>query len=384
MFPQSPRQVKRPEPLRRTAPGRPQASGAAPLVRPRPRPRALGGTGLLAALVALLAAGCTEPEPEPAIPSTELVCDRDYAPALSQLVEEAEEEILIAQWEFFEGSATDDVLDLLEEAADRGIQIRVLLDDALEENVEAVGWLEAVGVDARLDGSDDDKVHAKLVLADGDTAIVGSTNWSTAAIDYNAECNLLIRSDEAVSYLDAWFEGLWDHPEQRRSPDLGQAPEAETKALVDDDLLETLLELIDGAEQRIDFTLYATYLQPSNPSSPAMQVFSSLTQAAGRGVEVRGVADWSDWNPDNNETNAQAVDWLELRGVSMRWDVPGTNMHAKSFLVDQRLQVQSANISSSGLSYNHEAGALTRSEEVVSDFEDWFEALWAASTENGP
>ena len=96
---------------------------------------------------------------------------------------------------------------------------------------------------------------------------------------------------------------------------------------------------------------------------------------------MRGVAEWSDWQYDNNERNIDAVEWLEERGVDMRWEDPEVITHAKAFLVDNAVQIQSANISTSGFTRNREVGAWTDLSTPVGAFEQYFETLWSASTD---
>ncbi|MEE2829465.1 MAG: phospholipase D-like domain-containing protein [Myxococcota bacterium] len=314
----------------------------------------------------------------------ELICDRAYLPALEELVESATTQLDVAQWEFFPSLTTNALVPILGDAVDRGVHVRLLLDEAIEENEQAIDWFQGAGIDARLDNSSNHKVHAKLLIADGSTALVGSTNWSEAAIDRNQECNLLLREGGAPAYLDSWYQQVWEASDQRDSPALEQSDGAPATALVNDDLLPALVSRIEAANDSIDFTLYATYLQPDNPEAPAMQVFRALASAVGRGVEVRGVVDWSSWNPTNNESNEAAASWLSVRGVLIRWDDPSVNMHAKTFRIDEGLQVQTANISSSGFTSNHEAGAWTREEAPIADFREWFDGLWNSGTEAPP
>jgi phosphatidylserine/phosphatidylglycerophosphate/cardiolipin synthase-like enzyme len=333
-------------------------------------------------LIPGLLTGCaatpdTVPPPSPT--ESTLVCDRDYVPAIRELVRGAQSEVLVAQWELHPSGTTSDIEDLLVEAVDAGVEVRLLLDDEVDENVDAVARLRARGVDARLDTRAKTRVHAKVLVADGRDALVGSTNWSSAAIDFNHECNLRLRDGGGPTYVGDWLRGVIDGETGRTPPDVSQ--DGPAIALVDDDLLPSLLERMGAAERRIDFVLYATYLQPTNPSAPSMQVFQALVDAQTRGVTVRGVADWSDWNEGNNKRNADAVDWLTERGVSMRWEDPRINTHAKTFLIDDVLQVQSANISTSGLAQSREVGAVTPEAAPIEAYEVWFEALWDDSTE---
>ena len=125
--------------------------------------------------------------------SSELICDRDYLPALRELVRGAQSELLVAQWELHPSGTTSAIEDLLAEAADAGVTVRLLLDDEVDANVAAVERLTARGVQARIDTRPDTRVHSKVLVADGRDALVGSTNWSSASIDFNHECNLRLR-----------------------------------------------------------------------------------------------------------------------------------------------------------------------------------------------
>jgi phosphatidylserine/phosphatidylglycerophosphate/cardiolipin synthase-like enzyme len=99
---------------------------------------------------------------------------------------------------------------------------------------------------------------------------------------------------------------------------------------------------------------------------------------------VRGVADYSDWNHSNNESNQDAVQWLRARGVEVRWEDAQTTTHAKIFRIDDGLQVQSANISSGGFQWNREVGGWSNHEGVIEAASLWFEGLWSASTLETP
>jgi len=345
----------------------------------------LGLAGLVAAL-ALGATGCgpqggDEPDPNDGEPEdVRLICDQEYLTALTELVESAEQQLSIVQWELFQGEATSAVLNRLGEAADRGVHVQVLLDDDIEENAAGVQWMVNRGIDAQLDHDEQVRLHAKMLIADNEMMLIGSTNWSNSSIRRNRECNLLARRPQSAAYLREWFEGLLLDPGDRQPPAAAQDEAEDFSVVVDDQILERLLEQLSSAQSRIDFTLYATYLQPADLGAPAMQLFSALTAAADRGVPVRGIADWSDWNNSNNDSNEDAVNWLRARGVDIRWEDAATTTHAKIFRIDDSVQIQSANISSGGFRWNREAGAWTRSPSVLDDIGSWFEELWAEST----
>jgi phosphatidylserine/phosphatidylglycerophosphate/cardiolipin synthase-like enzyme len=338
-------------------------------------------SGVLMAAAPLLGCGhgCRPgPTTAPPEPSADLVCDRDYLGTLEAMVEGAEDRVDGTQWELFPGESTARVEALLGAAAARGVRVRFVLDDTIEDNAAAVERLGARGVEARLDGVASVDLHAKTWLIDGRDALVGSTNLSDSSIERNHECNLRLREGAGPANLAAWFDAVWGDPATR--PVGAVAPhDPHVRALTEDALLDSLLAGLGGASSRIDFTLYATFLQPGSPKAPAMQVFQALADAAARGVAVRGIAEQSDFAPDNNARNAEAVAWLSERGVDMRWDPIDTITHAKSFRFDGALQIQTANVSTSGLERNHEAGAWTDDPDVVAASAAWFEAIWAES-----
>jgi len=319
--------------------------------------------------------------PGPGEPNAELICDQDYLAAVDSLVTGATDRVQIAQFELFSGTATSQIVSLLSDAVERGVSVRVLLDDEIEENAEAAQSLIARGIDAKVDLFPDTTVHAKMLIADGDDALVGSTNWSTSSITRNHECNLRLTHGAPVGHLEAWFENTWSDPSQRVTAGVDQSNSPRVQALVDDALLVSLLSSIANASDRVHFSLYATYLQPNNPSSPAMLVFQALADATERGVQVRGVAEWSDWQFDNNARNEAAVSWLEERGVDMRWESAERITHAKVFLIDDQAQIQSANISTSGFERNREVGAWTDLKTPVIALDTWFGDLWDDSTD---
>lgn len=330
-----------------------------------------------AAVAACLLSGCLaaavpgqEDEPEaPGVPT--LVCDRAYLPAAVALIGEGAPRV--AQWELFEGDSTAS----LEDALAANPDVRLLLDDELDTNVQAAARLAQRGVDVGLHADPEVRLHAK-VLASETRALVGSTNWSDSSIERNRECNISVAGGPIPAALRAWVDGL-DEPD--RGPRL--PPGSDPLLVVDDELLPSLLSLADSADDRLDVTLYATFLQPDNPDAPAMRWFAALGDAVERGVTVRVLADWSDWDEANTKRNGLAVDWLRARGVTVRWDRPDVTLHAKVAVSESGAQVQTANPSTSGFERNREAGIYTTDDAVLDALYAWYEARWFEGREEG-
>lgn len=91
------------------------------------------------------------------------------------------------------------------DARRRGVDVRVLLDagdspfDPLDRNRAAAEALARGGVDvAYVDGK---ILHAKVLVADRKTVILGSSNWTSAAFESNVEADVVMTSTAAAEAL---------------------------------------------------------------------------------------------------------------------------------------------------------------------------------------
>lgn len=101
--------------------------------------------------------------------------------------------------------------DALIRAADRGVEVSVLLDagqpfDEQEKNQRAARYLKDRGVAvAFVEGR---ALHAKALVVDKKTLLLGSSNWTTAAFENNAEADVLFRSTAAAAALISRMDAL--------------------------------------------------------------------------------------------------------------------------------------------------------------------------------
>ena len=98
--------------------------------------------------------------------------------------------------------------DALAAAARRGVAVRIVMT-ADSEYTSALRSLAAAGVRVRLypNSASALYIHAKLVVADGARAFVGSQNFSTASLQYNRELGLLSADPVVIAPLEATFNG---------------------------------------------------------------------------------------------------------------------------------------------------------------------------------
>ncbi len=98
--------------------------------------------------------------------------------------------------------------DALIAAAQRGVTVELVLPtSAASSNGSDVARLTQGGVHVRYIGSP--YMHAKLIIADGAVAFVGSDNFSANSLDDNRELGLVIADPVAIDTLGQTFSGDW-------------------------------------------------------------------------------------------------------------------------------------------------------------------------------
>lgn len=153
-------------------------------------------------------------------PEIEPIFDRDYLPAALETISRARRSIFCvmfsAGFDESKHGTPERLLEALAAAHKRGVRVEVILDanrkfwerdrgarDEIEtKNDPAAAWLTAHGVEVFRDGLDQ-TTHSKVLVADEETVILGSTNWTYSALARNHEASVRVRSrDFARQVLD--------------------------------------------------------------------------------------------------------------------------------------------------------------------------------------
>jgi len=144
---------------------------------------------------------------------------------IRQLINETDDRLLIVQPSI--GSADFPLLEAAMQAADRGVDVRILLGSQWY-NEEENGAL-AARLQERTDQSDTldvrlaegngrfGKIHAKGIVADN-TAVVGSLNWNDNSLRNNREVALAIQDEAVANYYAEVFDGDWSSDGTRKLP----------------------------------------------------------------------------------------------------------------------------------------------------------------------
>ncbi|EMA45881.1 phospholipase D-like domain-containing protein [Halococcus saccharolyticus] len=134
-------------------------------------------------------------------------------------IDRANESVEIVQASI--GSRRQPLLEAAVRAAERGVDVRILLSSVWyseEENSALADWLnrkaeaENLTLDAKVADPGDrfEKIHAKGVIIDREMAVVGSLNWNNNSADQNREVAVVLEGKEAGEYYGKIFEADWE------------------------------------------------------------------------------------------------------------------------------------------------------------------------------
>ncbi len=140
------------------------------------------------------------------------IADRGYFPAVHRELQRAQQSIHIVAFEmkYYEDyldSNQNKIVKALVDAHERGVDVRVIVDQYSKEN-NAYEFLREEGIQIRYD-SEDVTTHSKLIIIDGKVVILGSTNFSYYGLEKNHEANILVDAENVAEYFEGYFEELW-------------------------------------------------------------------------------------------------------------------------------------------------------------------------------
>jgi len=139
---------------------------------------------------------------------------------LIEEIDQAEESILIAVYSFTD----DDLGAAVVRAYDRGVDVRILLDEAQESGTQGREWpkLVAAGIPVTVEHVVG-LMHHAFVVIDTKLTVTGSYNWTASADQNNFENVVFIECPEiAWEYTDKFFGALVALGSQTVSHPLGQ------------------------------------------------------------------------------------------------------------------------------------------------------------------
>jgi phosphatidylserine/phosphatidylglycerophosphate/cardiolipin synthase-like enzyme len=262
------------------------------------------------------------------------------------------------------------VIAALEDAANHGLDVRVLLEPhpfgsspvSIQQLMEK---LKLAGIQVQTANPAFQLTHAKALIIDGATLWLLTANLSKAALggssgSANREYLLADTDARDVQESQAIFTADWN----RATPTLSDA-----NLLVSPvNARIKLLALIASAHRSLSI---------ENEEMQDQQIEDALLQAAQRGVVVQVILPAPSGGQD---ANAPGIARLHAGGVSVHLERQ-LYMHAKLMLVDGTLAyVGSENLSTASLDLNRELGLLIANPTVLTVLLGTFRADFASST----
>jgi phosphatidylserine/phosphatidylglycerophosphate/cardiolipin synthase-like enzyme len=259
------------------------------------------------------------------------------------------------------------VIESLEKAADRGVDVRVMLENRPfgGGNVspqETMARLRAAGIKAKEDNPKFALTHEKSMVIDGKTAFIMNSNMTKSALNEsknqrNREFGIITTNPQDVNGVVEIFQADWERREPRYyAPNLVVSPI---------NARSTFLTLINGAEKTL-------YLEQELVNDDQIEL--ALVGARKRGVDVKVIS--SEVVKDEDSTSREGVIKMGRARVPVRI-LTKLYMHAKLILVDgQKAYIGSVNISTYSLDRNRELGIVISDQKILETLQQTFAIDW--------
>jgi hypothetical protein len=316
--------------------------------------------------------------------------------------------------------SADHLVDLLRNARDRGVRIR-LMYDVKDTRGNERHKLHVLGVELKEAPSTKGRkvftvCHQKFAVIDESILLLGSANWAKTAIPKTTvpgrfkkgNREWIVRIDE--SSLAKWFKGLfeadWDIPEMAMPVTLADAvefseptyfpallanipdqvfdikqvdlqhPVTVTPILSPDNYFDLTTKLIQEAETSVD--IEQQYILAGGPKTEGL--LAALKQRKDE-LEIRIIvspAYRKEGAMDNWELSMESLEAFglkdSLRAMNLSYF---THLHNKGIIVDRsRVLVSSTNWSENSVARAREAGVLIESPEIAGYYVEVFDFDW--------
>ncbi|MHA1727378.1 MAG: phospholipase D-like domain-containing protein [Promethearchaeota archaeon] len=280
------------------------------------------------------------------------------------LINSAQEKLFIEQMYIY--PTLTDIIDAIIAANNRGVEVKVILDDGNSNSGITADLLENGGInDIRVSKENASKgnyfntMHNKGVIVDNKT-LISSINWSPTSLRENREAGLIIESELISDYYEMIFDYDWIASEVYdseshflSSSDITEPIPAKTPISSDysyefnstetfegdmvitamsspDNCFDVIVDLLDNAEKSIDISVYTL-------SSP--YILEILLDRIANGVEVRLLLEKYQVGSYERAYNRWAMLNLTEYGIPSIAD-PGINYTAKGLWADSYFDFQ--------------------------------------------
>lgn len=264
------------------------------------------------------------------------------------------------------------VRDALLRAHQRGLAVRLITDNGRMED-RTIRDLQRAGIAVKSDHGSH-IMHHKFAILDGNEVWTGSMNLTLNGVYLENNHFIRILSKEVAENYQVEFEEMWKWDRFGASSladtpypfiDMGEI-QVETYFSPDDGASSRIVELIQSAQQGIDFLAFAFTSDP---------IGEALLQRHWQGLLIRGVVEAS----QSKATGAEATK-LGMAGIDIRLDANPENMHHKAIIFDRSIVLLgSYNFTRSAEERNDENMLIIHDPALAAQFLIEFERIYQAA-----
>jgi phosphatidylserine/phosphatidylglycerophosphate/cardiolipin synthase-like enzyme len=268
------------------------------------------------------------------------------------------------------------VIAALERAAQRGVNVRVMIDpspvesdtsryDRLAKQLRDAGC-HVEPTPTRFDG-DRINAHAKFMIIDRTRTLVGTGNLVVSSLEPkgypgNRDFWLDDERDATAEEAERLFEADWNNLDT-------SAMRFDSLVVTPEDAHRDLTGLIDSVGPGQPLLVYNQELYDKG-------ILQHIIAAKQRGADVRVFC--ADTRPNERDKNERGVRTLQEAGVPVK-RMTSHYLHAKAMVAGDKIYVGSQNFSTSGLTRNRDVGQIVADPGMVAQLTAAFEADWAAN-----
>ena len=264
------------------------------------------------------------------------------------------------------------VIRALEEAANRGLDVRVMLEPhpfgGGTSPSKTLDTLAASGIKTQFTNPSFSLTHEKGMIIDGTSAYIMTSNFSRSALGGNSgssgyrnrEYGIIDTIQQDILATEEIFVADWNRSTvQFNDPNLVVSPinsRNDFTTLINSARSTLLIE----AEEMID-----------------SDIEQAIANAAQHGVQVEVILPVA--NTSSGDSSSQGIAIVKQSGAQVRED-PQLYMHAKIIVVDNKVAfVGSENISAQSLDQNRELGIIVSDPSALNKIQTTFQYDWGVS-----
>ena len=266
------------------------------------------------------------------------------------------------------------VISALEEAANRGVDVRVMLEQhpyggGSVSPRETLDRLKSAGINAQFTNPAFALTHEKGMVIDGNTAYIMTSNFTAAALGSgsytkNREYGIIDTNAQDVQAVTTIFNADWN----RSTPQIN-----------DPNLVVSPVNSRNDFTSLINSSHKTLLIEAEEMQDSAIE--QAIVDAGQRGVKVQVILPSSSTSSSDStgDSNRDGINAINHSGIHIEED-PQLYMHAKIIIVDgQKAFVGSENISTASLEHNRELGILVSDQNVLSTLQQTFQQDWSVS-----